>query len=87
MNYQEALKRWGAYKVGTEDWESIEVEFDFDSGWACCGGSDPDCYCSFAESASMQIVVYQNEKVNKYYNRRVVYSEISKSSLKKVSIS
>ena len=74
MNYEEALKRWGAGKAGTEEWEDIDVEFDMDPGYACCGGSDPDCYCSFAESPRMNVNVYCKKKVNKYYKRMIVYS-------------
>lgn len=56
MNYEEALKEWGARKlekiyngilVGRE---TVKVSMEFDEGYACCGGRDPYCYCSFAES-------------------------------------
>jgi len=62
MKYEEALKRWGATKIGTDDWENVLVRFDFSEGFACCGGTDPDCYCSFAESPSFDIAVTYGRK-------------------------
>lgn len=65
MKYEEALKMWGAVKLTTYnkvkveniDLNTITVEFEFDEGYACCGGSDPNCYCSFYESPSAKVVI------------------------------
>ncbi len=75
MKYEEALRRWGAGKARVEDWENIEVDFDMDPGYACCGGRDEGCYCSFAESASLNVNVYHTKLVNKYNKKRVVYTD------------
>lgn len=64
MQYDEALRLWGAMKIAqanrlnVEDLgvASVRVNFDFDEGNNCCGGADPDCYCSFAESPSANVV-------------------------------
>lgn len=63
MHYEDALRHWGANKLychtchttGTARLDSITVEFDFNEGFACCGGTNPDCYCSFAESPRADI--------------------------------
>lgn len=59
MNYDEALKRWGAKQIGAEDWNMVEVDFDIDEGYPCCDGNKLDCYCSFAESPSFNVEIYQ----------------------------
>lgn len=80
MQYEEALKTWGAKKLeqygfggpnhfqGSDIWTSqlirddytidvstVEVKMNFDEGYACCGGSNPDCYCSFATSPKAEV--------------------------------
>ena len=75
MEYREALNRWGAnkiatsYRIKTEEiaLDSVAVEFMFEAGYACCGGADPNCYCSFAESPSADVVVTANDKNGRYY--------------------
>jgi hypothetical protein len=57
MKYEEALKRWGAAKLEIDDWQNVNVDFDIDEGFSCCGGNDPDCYCSYATSPSFEVVV------------------------------
>lgn len=65
MNYEKALKAWGAKKLNERfadipvDEESVEVKVEFDPGYVCCTGPDPDpdCYCSFAEEASVKVTV------------------------------
>lgn len=57
MKYEDAVKKWGEKQLGyahVEYDEVLDVSFDMDPGYQCCGGRDPDCYCSFAESASLQ---------------------------------
>lgn len=58
MQYEEALKRWGADKISRPDeWRDVDVYMRFEEGFACCGGSDPLCYCSFAESPRAEIMI------------------------------
>lgn len=49
MEAEEVLKRWGAAKLGIEQWEDVRVEFGFEEGYECCppGSEDPYCYCTF----------------------------------------
>lgn len=70
MKYDEALEAWGALKLkeyrtdlqGLE-FEAVSVSMDFSEGYACCGGRNPDCYCSFAEAprAEVNIIGYVKE--------------------------
>lgn len=63
MKYDDALKAWGLLKL--REWypkdkidpQSVTVRMNFSEGYACCGGSDPLCYCSFAESPSAEVRV------------------------------
>lgn len=66
MDYQTALRIWGEKKLREYRYAGIpkdvelydvRVEMEFNEGYACCGGYDPDCYCSFAESPSANVVV------------------------------
>lgn len=58
LAYEEAVRIWALknmsrYKIRKEIVEdSVSVNFVLDEGFGCCGGTDPDCYCSFAESPS-----------------------------------
>lgn len=51
------------------DVNTVNVDFDFNEGYACCGGSDPDCYCSYAESpsANVSIVGIDTKGTNRYH--------------------
>jgi hypothetical protein len=59
------LQLWGAKKLlnvyGMKNKiispASVKVEMEFNEGYACCGGSDPDCYCSYAESPSANVAI------------------------------
>ncbi len=71
LTYEDAIKRWGIAKLndyrpdikGKFDEASVSVSFEIDRGYSCCGGSDPNCYCSFAESPSMEAyVLYKDLK-------------------------
>ncbi|MFE7717547.1 hypothetical protein ACFU44_00725 [Nocardia rhizosphaerihabitans] len=68
--YEKALKLWGTAKLREEhsyghtsrrpktlkiDPDTVRVDLDFSEGYACCGGTDPHCYCSFAESPSCKV--------------------------------
>ena len=61
--YNEALQLWGLARLkkrypNAKFVEStVTVEMNFNEGYACCGGSDPDCYCSYAESPSSDVTV------------------------------
>lgn len=64
ISYEEAARRWGIEKLKAYegirpilDETSVTVDFEMDPGYNCCGGSDPDCYCSFAESPQLTAVV------------------------------
>lgn len=66
MKYDEAVKVWGLKKlmeqyssIDIENFvkESVTVEMEMNEGYSCCGGSDPDCYCSLAESPSMEVKI------------------------------
>src|SRR6266498_1659553 len=65
MKYDAALREWGAQKLESRAYQknnkivrtSVKVEMEFKKGYACCNGSDPDCYCSFAESPSADVIV------------------------------
>lgn len=62
MSYEDALQKWGGDKL--REWNpefkadnTVMVVFNFNDGFACCGGRDPDCYCSYAESPSAEVVI------------------------------
>lgn len=60
MNYEDALRAWGATRLshyGEIDPATVTVSMDFSEGYACCGGRDPGCYCSFAESPRADVVI------------------------------
>lgn len=67
LPYNEALGLWGAFKLNEQSKEwgeekdhdpaNVHVDFEFSAGYACCGGKDPGCYCSFAESPSSDVVI------------------------------
>lgn len=65
MKYEDALREWGARKIEAANWaltekierSTVKVEMEFNEGYACCGGSDPNCYCSFAESPSATVSI------------------------------
>ena len=70
MNYEEALKVWGANRLS--DWSGVKVNAssvtvvtEFEEGYACCGGNNPDCYCSYAESPSASVVITSSETSNR----------------------
>lgn len=70
MKYEDALREWGARKIegynGDRvkiDRSTVVVDMEFDEGYACCGGRDPDCYCSFAESPSANVSITGRESV------------------------
>lgn len=66
MQYETALALWGARKIEQDSWRprpisvdpaTVVVQMDFSDGYACCGGSDPSCYCSQAESPVAQVTI------------------------------
>lgn len=74
MKYETALQLWGAEKLATYNstekrdivLSSVSVKFTFDEGYSCCGGSDPNCYCSFAESPSAEVRITGTNTSNHY---------------------
>lgn len=66
----EALQEWGRRKLkerypGVEH-HIVNVDVEIDPGYQCCGGSDPHCYCSYAESPSIQV------EIRGFYGKRDV---------------
>lgn len=61
MKYEQALKVWGAKRLSnshrTVNPDTVSVTMEFNEGYACCSGRDPDCYCSYAESPSAHVVI------------------------------
>ena len=63
MQYEEVLKLWGAKKIrdwypnSKLDFTTVVVDTEFSEGYACCGGNNPDCYCSYAESPSARVII------------------------------
>lgn len=65
MKYEDALKAWGANKIALKynfpqkdiNPNTVKVNMEFDEGYNCCGGYDPDCFCSFAESPRAEVVI------------------------------
>lgn len=63
MKYDEALEAWGALKlkelrsdsIKGREFMSVLVSMDFSEGYACCGGRNPECYCSLAESPKAEV--------------------------------
>ena len=79
MNYETALIKWAEKKI-VENWyrgsllvldpETVQVTLVFDKGFACCGGSNPDCYCSLATSprAEVRVTAQTTAGGGVYYN-------------------
>lgn len=66
LQYEKALQAWGAKRLASKYQipglmvakGSVKVEMDFDEGYACgCGGNDPQCYCSLAESPTARVKI------------------------------
>lgn len=66
MQYQTALAIWGLKTLkalgivtsnATLSTHVIKVSTEINQGYSCCGGSDPDCYCSLAESPSLVALI------------------------------
>ncbi|AXF51615.1 hypothetical protein CONSTELLA_125 [Mycobacterium phage Constella] len=58
MKYEEAAKIWAARNFGIDARTIKSVKFDLDPGYACCGGTNPDCYCSYAEAPSIEVTIH-----------------------------
>jgi hypothetical protein len=61
MQFEMALKVWGAQRLSSSsnkvDPESVSVFMEFDEGYACCGGTQEGCYCSYAYGPSANVVI------------------------------
>jgi len=60
--YEEISRRWALSKLSPllrekVSEESVTVDFVLDEGYNCCGGTDPNCYCSLATSPQMTAVI------------------------------
>jgi uncharacterized protein (DUF779 family) len=83
MKYEDALREWGARRLeglyGKDlivDRSTVTVDMEFDEGYACCGGSDPNCYCSFAESPRASVEISGkaiNPKTGELYKKGMPY--------------
>lgn len=78
MNYEQALRLWGLRRLQAEyprardfDPESVTVEMQFNEGFACCGGRDPDCYCSYFESPSASVQIRGRSKSERIYTSSI----------------
>lgn len=71
MHYEDALREWGAQQLEREypkfmDRSSVQVSIEINPGFSCCGGRDPDCYCSFAESPSVYLEITGKNGIKRY---------------------
>ena len=64
MKYEDALKCWRYSKLKSQVYKTeailmddIEVKMVFFQGHYCCGGQDPSCYCSMAESPRAEVEI------------------------------
>lgn len=62
MEYTEALALWGEMKLRElgytgDRFEGIKVDIEVNPGYNCCGGTDPECYCSLVESARAYVEI------------------------------
>lgn len=75
MNYEDALKVWGEQKLNeyykNGPYTSVTVTMEFDEGYACCGGSDPHCYCSFAESPKAYVEIAGTDNKGRRQRREI----------------
>lgn len=60
-------KRIGSFGTVDPDAE-VHITESFSEGYACCGGRDPDCYCSFVEPASHEVIVAAGQYSTTYYS-------------------
>lgn len=85
-SYEIALKTWGAKRLAAVnklqmdeiiDTDTVKVAMNFNEGFSCCGGSNPDCWCSYAESPTADVMI-TGEKVHetKLGRRFSVYCRI-----------
>ena len=81
MQYEEALKHWGVSKLvspwaplkqyETVDIETVKVTMVFDEGYVCCGGTDPDCYCSMATSPTAEVLITGQTDLGRKLSHRI----------------
>lgn len=60
-------KKLGSY-ASVDSADVVTIVENFNEGYACCGGRDPDCYCSFAESASHELRIHVGAHSYTYYS-------------------
>lgn len=88
-SYEEALQVWGARRI-TQSYNgvtvenialsTVKVEMVFDPGVTCCGGSDPDCYCSMEFAPSADVVITARGNSEDIYNRPFYTAKIDVES-------
>lgn len=82
MKYEDALKCWGynklkhrVYKSEAILMDNIEVTMYFTKGYNCCGGSDPYCYCSLAESPRAEVLISARTTKNRYIEESIDFGD------------
>lgn len=88
LTYDEAITEWGyrrlrqRYPKGQFERDSIAVSYEWDEGYQCCGGNDPYCCCSLAESPYNYVCVtakrtdLKQPKVATIVDRYVEFDEL-----------
>lgn len=80
--YEEQLIKWATERFERlpGDIQRVTLENQYYEGYDCCGGSDPNCYCSFAESATLNLVVTAYGKRNKLHEEYIdmMYGDMGK---------
>ena len=61
---EEAIVAYAKTKFSVTDIVRAEIYLETNQGFSCCGGRDPECYCSLAEGASsyLQLTAYDSNK-------------------------
>lgn len=88
MHYEEALKAWATQRMlacrpdlaGKIDLSTITADVEIEPGYNCCGGSDPNCYCSFATSPSLEVTVGARRLTGRGYEAVVIGSDFDFTS-------
>lgn len=81
-SYDEQIVKWATKRYCIEQGRvtSVKMTNEYNEGYACCGGTDPNCYCSFAESATMnlKVEVFQNSTRLEVDRIDMMYGDINK---------
>ena len=82
MKYDQALKHWGRnrlkYLLRKNEYinaDDVNVAMNFNEGYMCCNGRDPDCYCSFAESPSANVLITSRSNKGRSLSTEISYED------------